>query len=537
MGYNLFTEWAYLFTYLHIILAALLPIYTGAHASLRCPSSAKAPEKKAKGQGIYDDDDELDEYVPEIQSLRPSHAITFPITAGLVLGSLYIIIKWLEDPKILVRILNWYFSGVGILGAGELAVDFLNLITTFIFPTVWSTKKEVYFIDSIHSSQLKVSSLQPTDRKLVEDKNNPFPGFMSSIRFPTWIDSKIWSVRNLFKNYLVFRGYIKDFLHTVKPVRLNDVIGFIFGFIVIFLYNFLIRPWWLTNLIGFGFCYGTLQLISPTTFWTGSLVLFGLFVYDITMVFYTPLMITVASSLDVPIKLVFPGPKKNSMLGLGDVILPGIMIALALRFDLYLHYYKKQKPVASNQGSGKNEVIKSEYIEPTGVWGERFWTSSLESKTLYNTVADGARFNKVYFWAGIISYVVGLILTLMVLHLSNHAQPALLYLVPTVLIGLWGTALIKGDITLMWKYNEDIDSEIESHIDRNDKKDSSLDQIDEKIELKEKEQTTKNDKDNTKVSAINKIKLNEKEDHKIFLFSLAIPQKRVEKIPGSKKLD
>ena len=41
------------------------------------------------------------------------------------------------------------------------------------------------------------------------------------------------------------------------------------------------------NLIGFGFCYGTLQLMSPTTFWTGSLILGGLFIYDIIMVFYT----------------------------------------------------------------------------------------------------------------------------------------------------------------------------------------------------------------------------------------------------------
>lgn len=32
---------------------------------------------------------------------------------------------------------------------------------------------------------------------------------------------------------------------------------------------------------------GTLQLMSPTTFWTGSLILGGLFIYDIVMVFYT----------------------------------------------------------------------------------------------------------------------------------------------------------------------------------------------------------------------------------------------------------
>src|SRR6202035_2060452 len=104
-----------------------------------------------------------------------------------------------------------------------------------------------------------------------------------------------------------------------------DAIGFIIGAVCVAAYNMNGKPWYLTNLMSFGFCYGTLQLMSPTTFWTGSLVLAGLFIYDIVMVFYTPLMVTVATKLDVPIKLVFPGPKRGGMLGLGDVVLPGIM--------------------------------------------------------------------------------------------------------------------------------------------------------------------------------------------------------------------
>jgi minor histocompatibility antigen H13 len=102
------------------------------------------------------------------------------------------------------------------------------------------------------------------------------------------------------------------------------------------------KAWYLANLLAFGFCYGTIQLMSPTTFWTGSLVLMGLFVYDVVMMFYTPMMISVATKIDAPIKLVFPGPGRGSFLGLGDVFLPGIMIAIALLFDLYLHYLRKQ---------------------------------------------------------------------------------------------------------------------------------------------------------------------------------------------------
>ena len=54
-------------------------------------------------------------------------------------------------------------------------------------------------------------------------------------------------------------------------------------------------------------------------------------------------MITVARSFEAPIKLVFPqdllenGPwaaNNFAMLGLGDIVIPGIFIALLLRFDL-----------------------------------------------------------------------------------------------------------------------------------------------------------------------------------------------------------
>lgn len=65
-----------------------------------------------------------------------------------------------------------------------------------------------------------------------------------------------------------------------------------------------------------------------------------------------PMMVTVAKSIDAPIKLVFPRPdaagsvsdrRQYAMLGLGDVVLPGIMIGLALRFDLFVFYLRQQK--------------------------------------------------------------------------------------------------------------------------------------------------------------------------------------------------
>jgi minor histocompatibility antigen H13 len=50
--------------------------------------------------------------------------------------------------------------------------------------------------------------------------------------------------------------------------------------------------------------------------------------------------VTVAKSFDAPIKLLFPRYVENAtqgtpmaMLGLGDIVIPGIFIALILRYD------------------------------------------------------------------------------------------------------------------------------------------------------------------------------------------------------------
>jgi minor histocompatibility antigen H13 len=68
-------------------------------------------------------------------------------------------------------------------------------------------------------------------------------------------------------------------------------------------------------------------------------MLWGLFFYDIFWVYGTDVMITVAKSIDAPIKLMFPYnllevPPKFSMLGLGDIVIPGIFVALALKYDI-----------------------------------------------------------------------------------------------------------------------------------------------------------------------------------------------------------
>lgn len=98
-----------------------------------------------------------------------------------------------------------------------------------------------------------------------------------------------------------------------------------------------------------------MQLIGLDSFRTGMILLTGLFFYDIYFVFGTTIMVTVAKGLDAPIKLTFPkdiltnpsGPA--TMLGLGDIVVPGVYVALSLRYDLF-EYHRRHPDVAYRKG-------------------------------------------------------------------------------------------------------------------------------------------------------------------------------------------
>ena len=74
-----------------------------------------------------------------------------------------------------------------------------------------------------------------------------------------------------------------------------------------------------------------------------SFLMIGLFFYDIYWVFYSKnqfgssVMATVATNLNLPIKLVFANSQityscKCSMLGLGDIVIPGALLKMLFNF-------------------------------------------------------------------------------------------------------------------------------------------------------------------------------------------------------------
>lgn len=259
-GYKIYEERELIQMYIHLIISALFPIYIGAHASLRRPPSAEEPKKLKTAED--EDEDEI-KVEPTLEGLSPSDAILFPILAGFTLTGLYFLIKWIQDPKLLNKILNYYFSLIGVFGVGKLSADSLNVVTTFVFPSIWSSRGKTYFIDPLLSQQVagKAKPARTQVHREFTDKTNPFPGPLSSVKFPDSMNRKLWAFRSLLKNHWIFRGYIHGVVNAKAKVQMNDMIGFLIGIATIVLYNTSGKAWWLMNIIGFGFCYGELSVV------------------------------------------------------------------------------------------------------------------------------------------------------------------------------------------------------------------------------------------------------------------------------------
>jgi minor histocompatibility antigen H13 len=117
-------------------------------------------------------------------------------------------------------------------------------------------------------------------------------------------------------------------------------------------------------------------------------------------------MVTVATKLDGPIKLLFPRGVTDAvtckpqfaLLGLGDLVIPGLMIALLLRLDA-----TNAHAALPNQPQGAGLKRRSPH--------ERFNSE------------HAASFPAHYFNGGILGYAAGLVLTVMVMVWFEAAQP------------------------------------------------------------------------------------------------------------------
>ena len=249
-----------------------------------------------------------------------------------------------------------------------------------------------------------------------------------------------------------------------------NVITFISGLLVGCIY-FMKKNWILNNILGMAFSIFGIENLMLGEYKVGLILLSLLFFYDIFWVFYTPVMVSVAKNIEGPVKLMFPklkediekmrkekgedneyagkayDPREYNMIGLGDIVIPGVYVALMLRFDIYL--YKKAKKDISQFGF----TFK----------------------------------NMKYFIITFIFYNLGIIITLSSMYFFNHAQPALLYLVPCTLLSSTLLAFQQKDFKELWKFNEEKLDEEEDEEEEDEKEDKKEEKVrDETGETKKK---------------------------------------------------
>jgi len=215
-------------------------------------------------------------------------------------------------------------------------------------------------------------------------------------------------------------------------------------FIVVFW--ILTGHWILMDALGMGLCVAFIAFVRLPSLKVSTLLLTGLLIYDVFWVFFSSyifnsnVMVKVATrpadnpvgvmakklhitgfvrdapKLSLPGKLVFPSMQNSghfSMLGLGDIVMPGLLLCFVLRYDSYK----------------KSQLTNAECGLPP----------------------PPHPLNRVtYFHCSLIGYFVGLLTATVSSEVFQAAQPALLYLVPFTLLPLLVMAYLKGDLRRMW---------------------------------------------------------------------------------------
>ncbi|KAF9208361.1 hypothetical protein BGZ49_009053 [Haplosporangium sp. Z 27] len=372
---------------------AVLPIYFGSFGSLK---KWKNPKDKKKKKTDDSDDDSDDEETTESMSLEDAYM--FPIFGSITLFGLYLVFRYV-DKTYVNYLLSAYFGILGVMATTQVGVNCVAPIVKLVginvdkwHLTLTKKKKELY-----------------------------------SAKF--------------------------TILHLIMMVVSVILSG----------YYVATKNWIASNIFGICFALNAIQLLALDSFKTGMILLSGLFLYDIFWVFGTEVMVSVAKNFDAPVKVIFPRlffglPASEAyqfaMLGLGDIVIPGVYVALCLRFDQHLAGTK-------NPNLGRS-----------------------------------TRFSKPYFTACFIAYVLGLATTMFVMHTFKAAQPALLYLSPACILSVLFTGLVRGEIKEVFSYTSEDDAAKAKEAEEK-KKDKKETENKKKVEAEEKDEDKKVKKDST----------------------------------------
>ncbi|KAG8744458.1 hypothetical protein FRC10_010128 [Ceratobasidium sp. 414] len=329
------------------------------------------PRRQKEGDADSDDEDDLGE------RLSASDAIWFPVIGSVVLGGFYLAFKYLGDEWI-NKLMGYYFLVAGVASVWNC----LASLAKYLFPRAYKSTPLI-----------------------------PLPLVGIKLRLPTLVLLLPSALPSLY--YFVTKS---------KSALLTDILAL-------------------------SVAHSALSTLKLDSLQTGCVLLGGLFFYDVWWVFGTSVMTTVATSLDIPVKLLFPrsilsllslvpAPEKNQnmLLGLGDVVIPGTLVALAHRLDMHLRRKKQQ-------GNEKDNVK-----------GKRKAGSS-------------------YLRATLIGYFVGLSMAFAAMHMFSAAQPALLYLSPSCCLAFIFNAVKRDELGYVWNWEDGADEKKEKEKADKEKKD------------------------------------------------------------------
>lgn len=426
-----------------LALFATSIVYLGSELSVRRPASLRRLKRSLTADDDDDDDEEDDEVV---ESLSRADAVLLPLIGGAVLTSLWLCIKYLSKDW-LNLVLRVYFSAAGI---GSLAQALRQLLDR-------ATKR----FDGQRQLLLRLRGWTPS---------------ATLVRFTTRKQRR-QALRKYEETDSLTLCLAPQYFYTIPVATVLVGVYFFAGLrIPGRSTEKRVNPWPLSNLLAASFALNALQLLSLDSFATGFLVLGLLLVYDAFFVFRTPIMVGVARGLDdLPIKVVLPrdcgltalrlfaqadtlydglraavgevtDDAKCTMLGLGDIVIPGIFVALCRRFDTARHYDAILAPLRQKSRQVKATELPA-FPPPRGT--ER----------------------RPYFTAAVAAYALGLAATIAALHGFNAAQPALIYLSPACSLAVVLAASLRGEWAPLLDYAEggDADAKADSGPEKKEK--------------------------------------------------------------------
>jgi minor histocompatibility antigen H13 len=159
----------------------------------------------------------------------------------------------------------------------------LDIGHSIIYPQRYALGGALYHVVGTKEEAVPMSGTCKDKRNIV----SPLPGFLAGIPLPERARRLLWADRAMPGNKWTLKLYLHRVFAGKFKVGPHGIVGVLTGLATVAYFNLVDKPWYLTNLLGFGFSYGALQLMSPTTFGTGSLILCALFFYDIYFVFFT----------------------------------------------------------------------------------------------------------------------------------------------------------------------------------------------------------------------------------------------------------